>query len=121
NKALEMDPMFLNAYSNRALLYLQMKNPQKSLEDLNTILRYTPYDDSILEFRGYCKSELGDFTGSIQDYNLAISLSPKVASYYFNRSLVHSRSGDKASALRDANQARSLGYKVDPAYLNSLK
>ena len=74
NMAITLDPSYVGAFSNRAILYYNTGNPQKALDDFNALLQMDPSHKDGLLGRANTLSTLERFTESIADYDAYLLL-----------------------------------------------
>ncbi|MBK7409796.1 MAG: tetratricopeptide repeat protein [Saprospirales bacterium] len=97
-----------------------VKDFEGALPDLERVLKLTPGNPDILNFKGQVLQQLKRFPEAEALITQSIQLSPQNGVYFLTRSYLYRDMGDKVRALQDANQAKALGAKVDPGYLNSF-
>ena len=75
NRAIELDPGFVEAYSFRAGIRAQRLNDSRgAIEDLSNVIRHDP--DNVIAYsdRAYLRFELKDYRGAIEDFSQSIEL-----------------------------------------------
>jgi eukaryotic-like serine/threonine-protein kinase len=97
-------------YFNRGLLYLDMKNPRKAIEDFDRVIALRPNRTEAYINRGLAQLELGDFAASVTDLTTALEDASAPTRTWFIRATAHERSGDREAAARD----RAEGLKRQP-------
>jgi tetratricopeptide (TPR) repeat protein/V8-like Glu-specific endopeptidase len=111
----QVDPNFADAYFLRGVVYLDTKQPQLSLANLNKSLTLIQADPS----KKYLLSRLyGNRSGAyyllkngakaLADANLAINLDPQSGRALYYRGLVKADRGDTANALKDLKAAADI-------------
>lgn len=131
DKAIELNPEFIQAYNNRGRTYLSMKkrhlsNPdfEKSIQLCNKKLKEINIKDTVATisqvyfFRAWAKDKLGDKNAAIEDYNKAIELNPKHYGSYFFRGYLYYNNRQWADAVYDFLKATELN--LSNAYSNYL-
>jgi serine/threonine protein kinase/Tfp pilus assembly protein PilF len=119
NKAIELDPKYVDAYDSRGSLKLdKLNDTQGALADYNKAIelndRYTYAYYNRGRLRIY---ELNDSAGALADYNKAIELNPQYTSAYGGRgALKADYLNDSSGALADYNKALSIDPKYAYAY-----
>jgi serine/threonine protein kinase len=119
NRAIELDPKYVDAYDSRGSLKLdKLKDTQGALADYNKAIelndRYTYAYYNRGRLRLY---ELNDSQGALADYNKAIELNPQYTSAYGGRGgLKADYLNDDAGALADYNKALTIDPKYAYAY-----
>jgi tetratricopeptide (TPR) repeat protein len=95
--ALQLDPGYSAAYSNRALIYRrQGKTPN----------------------RGLVRQQLGQHQQAIVDFTRAIGISPQAVAPYNGRGLSYLATGDAKTALEDFNEAISRDRSDPQGWIN---
>lgn len=77
------------AYGNRALAYIMLKQYRKAIADLNQAIRLNPGDTLDYQNRGVAYYLLKQYRKAIADYNQAIRVDPRNAFAYYGRGLVY--------------------------------
>jgi tetratricopeptide (TPR) repeat protein len=118
-RVIETDPSYVNAYINRAALYINpnVKQYELAIQDYDTALRLDPVNAQARHYRGVALRGLGRDTEALEDFNESITLSPNTAVYYYTRAQTLRAMGRRDEAFQDARKAQSLGYNVPPEYL----
>ena len=117
NKAIELDPEYMDAYFNRGFLkYLELDDIDGALDDYNKAIDLDPSNANIYYYRGLLKHhKINDIDEALDDYNKAIDLDPSNANIYYYRGLLkHHKINDIDGALDDYNKAIDL----DPSQAN---
>ncbi len=104
-QAIEEQPDFAPAYSNRCLAYLQLQDYQNAVADCTTAIDLTPENPEIYLNRGIAYYRQGNYTQAIADDDKAIALQPHDFRGYYNRGVARAALGDRASAISDYNLA----------------
>ncbi len=74
DRALELDPGFVPALVNRAVLTYELGQPGASIEDLTRALELRGDDPDVLFNRGFVLQRTGDFAAAARDYMRALDL-----------------------------------------------
>jgi len=129
NKAIEMDPGYVEVYINRGNIYIgrarihkTAEYLKKALADYNKGIELEPDQAPVYNNRGNLYKMQGNLQRALADYNKAIELDPRYASAYFNRGILYKQLGNAQQALIDYHKAIELkpdllrGYfrQVDP-------
>ncbi len=119
DRAIELKSDLTKAYFERALLYKQIGEKEKALDDYNTIIKMKgdTYKEAFLN-RGLTKKMLGDYGGALADLNQAIEEFPQNAELYKNRGNLHLLLGLQRQAIDDYTQAIRLDENYAEAYYN---
>jgi putative PEP-CTERM system TPR-repeat lipoprotein len=100
---LQLDPKYVPALNNLALLYQQENDPRalESAEKANQLLPDTP---AILDTLGYILVEQGNTTRGLPILQKATSLAPDAADIRYHLALGFVKSGDKEKARKELEQ-----------------
>jgi serine/threonine protein kinase len=84
NQAIEIDPINVNAYLERAYLRInKLRDYQGALDDYNQAIKNNPYNAITYTNRGILKNDqLSDRDGALNDYNRAIEIDKEYAPAY---------------------------------------
>ncbi|MDB5225909.1 MAG: hypothetical protein JWN78_102 [Bacteroidota bacterium] len=85
NRAIEINPKYLDAYNNRGKLNVYLQNYLEALSDFNKTIEIDSNYKSGYQNRGVLKSKLKDYQGAIDDYNKAINIDSTLYVTYFSR------------------------------------
>ena len=108
NKAIELDPEYMDAYFNRGFLkYLELDDIDGALDDYNKAIELAPSNANVYYYRGLLKHHrINDIDEALDDYNKAIELAPSNANIYYYRGLLkYYKINDIDGALDDYNKA----------------
>ncbi len=119
DKAIQLQGDLTKAYFERAMLYKQIGENEKALDDYNTIvgMRGNTYMEAFLN-RGLTKKILGDYGGALADLNKAIDEFPYNAELRKNRGNLHLLFGLNRKAIDDYTHAIKLNEGFAEAYYN---
>lgn len=127
-KAIESNPVFLDAYINRGLVENELGDYDASIADYNKALELDSKCALIYNNRGYTKYKQKDFQGALADYNKAILLNPNFQmaidnkanlvqevcleddkefseKFYLSRGILAINAGNFNDAIKDLNEA----------------
>ena len=119
DRAIELQGGLTKAYFERALLFKQIGEKEKALDDYNTIIKMK--GDTYMEAfsnRGLTKKMLGDFGGALADLNQAIEEFPQNAELRKNRGNLQLLFGLHRKAIDDYTQAIALDENYAEAHYN---
>ena len=109
NKAIQLDPDYINAYSSRGWAKISTEDYKGAMADFNTAIRLDPEEPNAYNSRGFLKGFLDDHRGAIQDFNKSIKLDPEYETAYYNRGIAKKELGDINGACWDWSKAGELG------------
>ena len=84
-EAIELNPNCYEAYSNRGVVYAQLKQYERAIQDFDKSILINPNYSEAYSNLGVAHSELKQYELSIQYFNKAIELNPDNAITYLNR------------------------------------
>ncbi|KAL3878456.1 hypothetical protein ACJMK2_030805 [Sinanodonta woodiana] len=108
NKAIELEPMLIDAYWHRHLLFVLQDKKAQALEDLTFILKHSKQHSGAYRSMAEIYRRQGDITMAIVNYTQAIKLNPKDHEAYFQRAEMYEKRGDMLLALEDYGKATKI-------------
>lgn len=119
DRSINLQSDLTKAYFERALLFKQIGEKEKALDDYNTIIKMK--GDTYMEAfsnRGLTKKMLGDYGGALADLNQAIEEFPQNAELRKNRGNLNLLFGLHRKAIDDYTQAIALNDNYAEAHYN---
>lgn len=107
--SIKLDPLNLNALTNRGLVQGALGNLKAAMADFNKAISINPRYESAYLNRGVTRGALGDLKGAISDFNRAISINNRYSAAWRNRGITRELGGDMKGACEDWRKAASLG------------
>jgi len=104
-KAIEVDNKFAQAYNNLGALYIEQKNYDEALYNLDSALYYSPAYFTALMNRAIVRSRMGHTDKALKDFNDALSLRDNEPMLYFNRAVVYFNIQQYGAAVEDFSHA----------------
>lgn len=117
-RAIELNPRYASAYSNRCLAYTNLGEHRQAIRDCDRAIELDPKFAAAYSNRGNAYCELGENRRAIRDYDKAIELNPNDVSAYHNRGSAYARLGEHRQAIRDYDRAIELNPKIAEPYHN---
>jgi len=117
-KAIEIDPQFDRAYTNRGIMWMETGDYDKAIMDINRAIEINPQQFAAFNSRGNARRFKGEFDSAIADYTTAIGLNPKSAIPYNNRGAAYVNKGDLDAAIDDFGKAIGIDPKYPMSYYN---
>lgn len=118
NKAIELNPAYVEAYSNRAVFYLHANEPEAAAADLSKAIELKPdYSDAYF-YRGAAFEKLGQLHAALKDYDTAIALNPADAKSHNNKGTIKHKLEQYNDALESFNKVIELNPDDISAYNN---
>ena len=110
-KALEMDYLLIQAYSNLATAYNISGKNEKAVSVLNRLIELEPEYGRAYYLHGLLMHELGNETDAINDLEQAIRFDAGNFRYYYNLSNMYLQTGK----LKEAEETIDKGLKIEPS------
>lgn len=82
SRAIELDPIYVDAYIRRGRVKLELKDYAGAINDFDKVIAMVPNNAEAYKYRGDAKFTRGDKEGAIKDYTTAVGINP----YYAIRS-----------------------------------
>jgi len=120
NKALELEPNYVDALYLRAALRMKKGDAAGVLADYNKIIELTPSGSGVevvYNNRSMMRLQSNDVNGALDDLNKAVSINPRVAEIYNGRAIARLQKGDLDGALADYEKAIELKPSLPSAFL----
>ncbi len=118
DKAIALNPNFLEAYGNRGILKAKTGDHAGALADYDKVIELKPNDARTYYNRGNLKKQMGNRSGALSDYNTAISLKQDYSEAFNNRGILKSDMVDQVGAMSDYDKAISFKPNNVNAYNN---
>lgn len=121
NKAISLDTTLLMAYYNRAIVYYQFHEYEKSIKDLNWLLKKQKDSTSIaISYNDIAmvKFDMGDITGAKADIERSILYYPSYSKPHNTRGRIKCIEGNYDGSIADFNKAINIDPEMDDAYVN---
>ena len=109
DSSLSINPGFEETYFYKGILYTDMKESIKAIENYDKAIAIDSVYESAYYQRGKSKVDVELYKEAINDFNKAIYLSPETAIYYLFRGLAYLFTMDNTKACEDFEQAKKLG------------
>ncbi len=113
DKAVELDPLFGNAWRNRGVANSARRHYAEAIRDFNQALALSPNDVEAWSSLGAACSKIGRPEEALRDLDRAIAIRPDYAPAYVNRGNIRAAANHYAEAIRDYDQA--IAFKPDDA------
>jgi Tfp pilus assembly protein PilF len=117
SNALILNPVYVNAYSNRGNLYIQMSEKfidkceqftKNALTDYNIALLLNPKHENTLFNRGLLFYEKKEYGEAIKDFTEVININSKALDAYFSRGNCYKYINRFDLAIKDYNKAKQF-------------
>ena len=109
SKAIELYPDFIEAYQDRAQVYLRIDDFDEAIKDFTKVIELDSDYASAYVQRGCVYLKKGCSDRAIEDFSRAIELDSDYASAYVQRGCVYLTKGCSDRAIEDFNRAIELG------------
>jgi tetratricopeptide (TPR) repeat protein len=115
-----LNPTFTDPYLQRALSYIQLKNNDSALVDLNHLIKLANVDAASKSQAYMARAEISrdanDIPSALADYSASIRLAPDGAQSYYERGQIYMAQQEFDKALKDMNQVASIAPKFATTY-----
>ena len=112
--AIQLDPLYVDAYLARGIAYYRMLNYEESIKDYNTVIDLDPDNPKVyLNLGNTHRMQRGQHQQAIQDYGKAIQLDPDYANAYIYRGAAYQWLGNDVKADADYARAKELRYEPE--------
>ena len=108
DRAIALDPDFADAYYNRGVAKIRLKEFREAIEDFDKAITLKPDDIFCYFNRGVAKDQLKEFREAIEDFDKAIDLDTEYPYSYVNRGIAKAKSGQHEEAVEDFDKAITL-------------
>lgn len=122
NKALQIDPNYIQAYQTRADIYISLKNYEKAKADYSNAINLQSDNKlkaGIYQERAKMEMRILEYRYALDDLNKAIELNAANGMNYWNRALVYGYKKNYLAAISECNNAMNQ-YKTDSLSTASL-
>jgi tetratricopeptide (TPR) repeat protein len=101
NKAIELNPSYVDAYINRGVAYGSLGNFDHAFAEFNKAIDLNPNDAYAYYNRARSYKDKNDSASAIVDYSKAIELNSNYAEAYLNRGLLYESLEHTSDAVKD--------------------
>ncbi|XP_041358343.1 uncharacterized protein LOC121375146 isoform X3 [Gigantopelta aegis] len=116
NRAIDMEPLLLDAYWHRHLLYILQGKQQAAMDDLNFIVKKNKSHAGAYRSLAEMFQKVDDITMAIINYTQAIKVNPQDHEAFFRRAQMYEKRGDMLLAMEDY----SIASKILPARTDAI-
>lgn len=106
--AIELNPKYAEAYSNRGNAYEGLNQHERAIEDYNKTIELNPNLAEAYNNLGLVYAELKQHGKAIEDYGKALGLNPNLAKAYGNRGKAYSKIGRYEDSARNFKKSGIL-------------
>jgi tetratricopeptide (TPR) repeat protein len=117
-KAVELNPQYLKAYTNRGNAYFCKGQYDLAIADYHKAIELNPQDPLAYNNRGLAYYSKGQYDLAIDDYNKAIQINPEYEDAYNNRGVTYNNKDQLDLAIADYNKTIELNPQHAAAYDN---
>lgn len=109
DQAIELDPFFEEAYVERGMAHIELKEFSLAIEDFNEAIKLNNQFFESFRGRATAQFELGNYKQAIKDFTTAIEMEPSQhPALYFYRGKAYERAGFEAEATMDFRKNERL-------------
>nr|XP_009669207.1 PREDICTED: tetratricopeptide repeat protein 6 [Struthio camelus australis] len=116
-KAISLEPLLLDAYWHRHLIYLFQDRMSAALDDLNFISKWSKNKADTYLSKAEIYKKLGDYTLAIINYSSAIQCSPADDDIYFRRAELYFEENNLLLAMDDYTKCFQCNSKRTDALM----
>ena len=109
-KAIEIDSMYIDPYTNRSNVNEHLGNFEASLKDLGYVIKHDP-KAVYYNMRGVIYGRMQVFDMALNDFDKAIALDSGASEYYFNKGNALLSLGNKDEACKHWKKSKDMGNK----------
>ncbi len=109
--AIYIEPSFMDAYWQRALIYMIFEHYDEALDSLNTCIKFNKTHAGAYKLRGDVHAMKNDLALAVANYSQAIRYNPTDHEAYFQRAQTYERRNDILLAMDDYVQVTRLNPK----------
>ena len=120
-RAVQRDPVFVEAYYNRALVSVAIGLLGQGVSDLGKVIEIKPENTEGYEKRGSLYFAMNQYDEAVADFTKIIELDPAAAPAAFRRSLAYYANGQYGLAWEDVHKIQNLGLSIPTEYLKVLR
>jgi tetratricopeptide (TPR) repeat protein len=118
NKAISLNPSYMEAYNNRAAVFEKTGQVDKAIADYQKAIALYPRRYEAYFNLGLIYGKAGFSVAAMRYFSEAIAANPQFAEAYKNRGILHAESGKDALALDDFNNALDLDPNAGVVYVH---
>ena len=104
-KAIEVDPNFIDAYTNRAWLQRSQGNDEGAIADMASAIAIEPENPELFYTRGQLQWFNDNHEAALVDIDAAIALDDGLSGPYNQRALINASLGEYETALEDVKKS----------------
>lgn len=116
-QAIQLDPNFADAYSNRGNAYRKLYEYDKAFADFAMAIQINPNSAQNYNYRGLTYNDIYDYDKAISDFTLAIRLDPVYVDAYRNRAFTYDNIKEYEKALLDHVKDINIDPENASAYI----
>ncbi|NTW57713.1 MAG: tetratricopeptide repeat protein [Nitrospirae bacterium] len=121
DRAIALDPSYVDAYNDRGLLHWKSGRGDKAIADFRISILLRPSSKRPYFHLGVLYTETALFDQAIENFSNSIALDPAFADAYANRGVAYALSGRPSEALADFQKALQLNDRLTDVYVNRGK
>jgi len=110
SKSISLQPMYAEAYNNRAYAKILSGDYKGAIVDCHTALTMIPMNYIVYNNMGHAFRELNRLDSAFFYVNKGIDLNNNFAEGYFERGMEEQKNNDLTNACKDWKQSATLGY-----------
>ena len=108
NKAIKLNPTMFEAYANRGLGFVKLKQYGKAIADHNKLVELQPRMSQSYHMRGWTYKSAGKLDAAVVDCKKAIEIGPPLAKYYVGLGIMYNQLQKHNDAISELNKALQI-------------
>lgn len=116
NKSIALDPTYVQAYVDRAAIYISLNQLEKSLADSDRAISLMPSNAGAYCNRGIVNVKMGQYQDAVDDCTSAIQLNPDLGLNYAYRGIARVKLGQNEKGADDLNKAFAMNVQLGEAF-----
>jgi tetratricopeptide (TPR) repeat protein len=101
NRAIELDPALVEAFKERARIFMELKEPVRAAVDLTTAANLDPSDEEIFMLRGFTLMGRMLYDAAIEDFTRALENLPGEPRILYDRAVAYLSKDEPRPAIED--------------------
>lgn len=117
DKTIDNGGNYPEAFINRAIIDLYLKDNKEALLDINAAIKADPESSGAQAVKAWTEDASGNFSSALEDSNKALKINPQRTLALITRAWAYSGLGNQDKAIADAGRA----IELEKSYAESLK
>jgi serine/threonine-protein kinase len=113
-KALEMDPQYVDALTNLGVVYYNLEQLDAAAEQYSKAIEIAPNDADIRSNLAAAYVQMNQLDRALEEYLKAVELNPELAEAYFGLGVVYTQLGETDNGIEAFERFQELDTGRDP-------